>query len=141
MTSSSASGSTWRILYGSIGVSHRSPRHAAAVAHRRAGVEPSACERARRIVRAEPPEQVADDVAAGRRDGQGQDRPEQPGERAADDDREHDARRVELDRVALDLGHEEVVLDLLDEDVQDERGDDRLEARRSPPAGRPGPPR
>ena len=32
---------------------------------------------------------------------------------------------MELDRVALDLRDEEVVLDLLDKEVEDERGDDR----------------
>jgi len=32
---------------------------------------------------------------------------------------------VELDRVALDLGNEEVVLDLLDQGVEQERRDDR----------------
>ena len=54
-------------------------------------------------VRAQPPEQVAHDVAEGRRDRQGQDRAEEPGQRPADDDREDDRRRVQLDRVALDL--------------------------------------
>ena len=32
---------------------------------------------------------------------------------------------MELDGVALDLRHEEVVLELLDEEVEEERGDDR----------------
>ncbi len=35
---------------------------------------------------------------------------------------------MELDRIALDLGNEEVVLDLLNERVQDERGDDHTGA-------------
>ena len=67
------------------------------------------------LVRAQSAEEVAHDVAEGGRHGQGQDRPEQAGQRPADDDREDDDRRVELDGVALDLRDEEVVLDLLDE--------------------------
>ena len=126
MTSSSASGSTWRVLYGS-GVLIAGRRRAG-----RGGCSrPQVLERAREGlvgIRAEAPEQVAHDVARGGRDGQGQDRPEQPGQGAADDDREDDRGRMELDRVALDLGHEQVVLELLDEGVQDEGGDDRLEA-------------
>ena len=35
------------------------------------------------------------------------------------------AARVELDRVALDLRHEDVVLDLLDEEVQEQGREDR----------------
>ena len=88
--------------------------------------------RASGAVGAQPPEQVADDVAARGRDRQGQDRSEQARQRTADDDREDDGGRVELGRVALDLRDQEVVLDLLDQRVQDERGDDRLDARPSP---------
>ena len=51
-------------------------------------------------------------AAAG--DRQGQDRPEQARDRAADDERNHDGARVELDGVALDLRHEQIVLELLD---------------------------
>ena len=81
-----------------------------------------------RLVGAEAAEQVAHDIAERGGHRQRQDRPEQPGQRAADDDREHDHGRMQLDRVALDLGHEEVVLDLLDQGVQDERGDHHARA-------------
>src|SRR3954452_4708129 len=104
MTSSSASESTWRTLYGS------NPSDGIRRPHADVG------ERDRErvgLVRGQPTEQVADDVAEGRGDRQGEDRAQQPRQRAADDDREHDGSRMELDRVALDLRHEEVVLDLL----------------------------
>src|SRR6476659_4472371 len=110
MTSSSASESTWRTLYGSMasGIGRSHPDRA-----QRSG-------QCLRLLRREPTEQVADHVAEGGGDRQGQDRTEQPREGTADDDREDDRRRVELDRVALDLGHEEVVLDLLDQEVQEQ---------------------
>ena len=82
------------------------------------------------LVRAQPAEQVADDVAERGRHGQREDRPEQARQRAADDDREHHRGRMQLHRVALDLRDQKVVLDLLDERVQGERGDDRGGARR-----------
>jgi hypothetical protein len=63
-------------------------------------------------------------------DGEGEDRPaSNPGERPTDHDREHDERRVELDGVALDLRDgEQIVLDLLDDQIQREGRDDRLDA-------------
>src|SRR6478672_9543538 len=115
MTSSSASWSTWRTLYGSI----RSAivrTHADRPERRRQGL---------RLVRRQASEEVAHDVAEGRRDRQREDRAQQPSQRATDDDREDDDRRMELDRVALDLGHEQAVLDLLDEEIQEKRRKDR----------------
>ena len=96
MTSSSASGSTCRILYG-FELAHAaapSPSDATVVgAPERHGcaLEPEARDRGGERVgglRAEPAEQVAHDVAAGGGDRQRQDRPEEAGQRPADDDRE-----------------------------------------------------
>src|SRR6476646_8840397 len=105
MTSSSASWSTWRTLYGSI-------RSGIVRAH---ADRRERCSQGLRLVRRQAPEEVAHDVAERRRDRQGEDRSEESGQRSADDDREHHDRRVQLDGVALDLGHEEAVLDLLNE--------------------------
>ena len=123
MTSSSASGSTWRTLYGSMSGHGRSVPASASGLGASGGLldegRPGAQDRdglvrgRRRIVDAV--EQVAEDVPGRRRDRQGEDRPEQPGDRAADDEREHHDARVQLDRVALDLRDEHVVLDLLDD--------------------------
>ena len=46
----------------------------------------------------------------------------------SDDEREDDGARVEVRRVPLDLRDEEVVLELLDDDVEEERGEHRLDA-------------
>src|SRR6478609_4685945 len=94
MTSSSASRSTWRTLYGSM-PSAIVRAHADRRERRGQGL---------RLVRREAPEEVTHDVAEGCRDRQREDRTEEPGQRAADDDREHDDGRVQLDGVALDLG-------------------------------------
>src|SRR6478736_6382006 len=115
MTSSSASGSTWRTLYGSI-------------ASGIVGPHPDVRQRDRErlgLVRGEAAEEVPHDVTERGRDGQSQDRAQQPRQRPADDDREDDRRRVKLDGIALDLRHEDGVLDLLDEEVQEQGGDDR----------------
>src|SRR3954454_9668951 len=115
MTSSSASRSTWRTLYGSSGSdifwTHPDVRERD---RERAG-----------LVRRQTAEEIPDDIAEGGSDGQRQDRPEEPGERPTDDDREDDGRRVQLHRVALDLRDQEVVLHLLDEEVQQQCRDDR----------------
>src|SRR5207344_2007736 len=111
MTSSSASGSTWRTLYGSNG---------SAIARRQADGLEGGRQRLG-LVRAEPPEEVANDIAERGGHRQRQDGAEQPRQRSADDDREHDRGRVQFDRLALDPRHQEVVLDLLDQRVQEER--------------------
>src|SRR4051794_36972222 len=102
MTSSSASESTWRTLYGSVwsGIGRPHPDRA------------QRCRQRLGLLRREAAEQVTDDVAEGGGHRQGEDRPEHPGQRPADDDREDDRGGMQLDRVALDLGHQEVVLDL-----------------------------
>ena len=136
ITSGSASESTWSTLYASGGAfirspaSLRQPRPAGTMvaAPGRRAVEPSRGHRRWLGIRLETAIEVAVDVPAGRRDGQRQDRAEQAADRAADDQREHHGARVQLDRLALDLGHEHVVLDLLDEHVQGEGRDDRLGA-------------
>ena len=63
-------------------------------------------------------------VAEGGGHRQCKDGPEQAGQRPADDDREDDRSGMELDGGALDLRHQEVVLELLDERVHRQRRDD-----------------
>src|SRR5262245_51978503 len=78
-----------------------------------------------RLLGREAPEEVLDDVPGGSREGQRQDRAGEARERPADDDREDDDRWVQLDGVALDVRDEERVLDLLDDEVERERREDR----------------
>src|SRR4051794_27014432 len=113
-TSSSASGSTWRTLYGS---------NPSGIVGTHADIRQRDRERLG-LVRRQSAEQVTDHVAERGGDRKSEDRPEQPRKGAADDDREDDRCRVELHRIALDLRDEEVVLDLLDEEVQQQRGKD-----------------
>src|SRR4051794_34722848 len=115
MTSSSASGSTWRTLYGSI---------PSGIVRTHAHIRQRDRERLR-LVRGGASKQGTDNGGERGGDRQGEDRPEQPRKRPADDDREDDRSGVELDRIALDLRDEEIVLDLLDEEVEQQRGKDR----------------
>ena len=62
------------------------------------------------------------DVARRGRHRQGEDRAEEPRDRATDHEGEHHGARMKVGRVALDLGHEDVVLDLLDGEVKEEGG-------------------
>ena len=70
----------------------------------------------------EPAEPVSVEVAPERDHRRGEDRAPQPEQRGAHDEGQDDHRRVEVDRVAHDLGHEQVVLELLDDRVQGDRG-------------------
>src|SRR5262245_53913863 len=114
MTSSSASGSTCSVLYGSI----RSDIRRTHPDRRQRGGQRLG------LLGRQPAEQVANDVAEGGRDRKRKDRAEEAGQRPADDDGEDDRSRMEADGVALDLGDQEVVLDLLDQEVQADGGHD-----------------
>jgi hypothetical protein len=77
------------------------------------------------------------EVAQGCGDRQGEDRAQESRDCPAQDEREDDHGGVELRGVALDLRNEEGVLDLLDREVEGERGDDpRQPGRRAEEDGR-----
>ena len=72
-----------------------------------------------------PPEGIDVEVPQGRGDRQGEDGAEEARHRPAEDQREDDHGRMELRGVALDLRHEDDVLDLLDRQVEQEGGNHR----------------